>query len=843
MVSTQPATDKRNRPSANGDGATHVPPEATATRPTPAPVDMDMIPAVLKAIARWCVWRYVQDADPETGDVDWDKPPVNAKTGGLASSTNAKTWSTFEDARAAYSRGGLDGVGFVLHVGPGDHDGPVIVAIDLDKCRDPETGVIEDWALQIIRAINSYTEVSPSGRGIRIFLFGWLPPNGRKKGRYENYQTGRYVTVTGQHLEGTPLTVEHRQAELEGVHRSIWRDAGPSGSGQAPSGGSPTNLGADEVVRRAREAKNGNKFERLWTGNLTGHKSRSEADLALCNYLAFWCGPDEGRIDELFRQSGLFRSKWNREDYRKRTIAKALAGRTEFFSGGNGGSHHQSRGNPAAGNGSGRAAETLGCPEGEAGVFRNFTIEERQDGEKKQLVKVGRPIAAVARELFALTDNWPKRVGSELFVEGDEHQPLYLDSTDATFAWIAGRLPDGGHNSLRWAAGEDKVTQAQFFHYLQQAAEHYDAVEGFPHHPPRPRTYYMHPPIAGGDGKSLQALLDRFKPLTLVDRDLILTLILTLAWGGAPGQRPAFLVTTDDEADAHKGRGAGKTAVPRHVAHLFGGLVEASGKDDMAKLKTRLLSPGARRQRVVLIDNIKSLKFSWAELEALITSDVISGHEMFVGEGQRPNTLTNCLTVNGASLSRDMAQRTVVIKVQRPKYSATWDNDTRAFINANRWAIIGDCVNILRRPAARLASYSRWGAWEAGVLSHVGDPAECQRVIAERQEGIDDDANESATVREGFRAELARRQHDADTEAVWIPASVAAWILNESTGERFAKNRAGVYLKTLAIPELRKSDQQAKGWAWRGLQSDLATPLMDLKPLPGRCNAQECDGR
>src|SRR5262249_52334796 len=83
----------------------------------------------------------------------------------------------------------------------------------------------------------------------------------------------------------------------------------------------------------ASRARNGAKFHALWTGDTSGYKSQSEADLALCNLLAFYCGPDPDRIDSLFCQSGLFRSKWQRDDYRQRTITLALQGRTEFYHG------------------------------------------------------------------------------------------------------------------------------------------------------------------------------------------------------------------------------------------------------------------------------------------------------------------------------------------------------------------------------------------------------------------------------------------------------------------------------------------------------------------------------
>jgi putative DNA primase/helicase len=173
-----------------------------STRPKALPVIPKNLPAELEAIDQWVVWRYVSETDPETGEVDWDKPPLNARTLRLASSTDASTWSTFDQALEAYQRGGLDGIGLVLHRAK-DATGPGLVGIDLDKCRNPETGEVEDWAQEIIRDLDSYTEVSPSGRGIRIFLYGTLPPSGRKKGRFECYETGRYVTVTGHRLEGT----------------------------------------------------------------------------------------------------------------------------------------------------------------------------------------------------------------------------------------------------------------------------------------------------------------------------------------------------------------------------------------------------------------------------------------------------------------------------------------------------------------------------------------------------------------------------------------------------------------------------------------------------------------
>jgi hypothetical protein len=305
----------------------------TATaRPQAVPVNLDTIPVRLKQADRWVGWRYVEDVDRETGEVSWDKPPVCARNGGLASSTNPETWASFNDAAAAYQRGHLDGLGFVLSPSPGGD--ARLVGVDLDKCRDPETGDVEPWAAAIVAKLDSYTEVSPSGRGLRIFLLGRLPPKGRKKGKYENYEYGRYVTVTGQQVPGARGTIEYRQDELAAVHKSIFGDTDREESPRATVAKTPTDLDDQEIVRRASGSKNGEKFRRLWEGDRSGYGSASEADLALCSHLAFWCGPgSEARIASLFEQSGLFRSKWKRDDYRARTIEKALKGRTEFYKG------------------------------------------------------------------------------------------------------------------------------------------------------------------------------------------------------------------------------------------------------------------------------------------------------------------------------------------------------------------------------------------------------------------------------------------------------------------------------------------------------------------------------
>lgn len=120
------------------------------------------------------------------------KVPYIAGGVGKASSTDSETWRTFDEAFQALQTGRYDGIGFVFS------SGDPYAGIDLDDCRDPRTGEIEEWAGEIIREFAGYTEVSPSGTGIHIIVRGRAP--NKKRGKVEAYSERRFFTLTGQVL-------------------------------------------------------------------------------------------------------------------------------------------------------------------------------------------------------------------------------------------------------------------------------------------------------------------------------------------------------------------------------------------------------------------------------------------------------------------------------------------------------------------------------------------------------------------------------------------------------------------------------------------------------------------
>lgn len=296
----------------------------------PPQIDLSKVPASLRELRRWVRWRR------ETRDGKPTKVPYSVVTGERAAVTRAEDWSSFEaavrDGRSLWHGGvgfdgvGFDGVGFVFVGGDG------FCGVDLDECIG-ENGVITDGARAIIDRFASYTEISPSGRGVKIFIRATKPQATRCKARnvpgtkaVEVYDRDRFFTVTGRHVAGTPLDVEERQVELDAfcaevLSPKLERPAGATTASAASAGGDADD---DRLLDQARRAVNGAKFVALFDDGDTAAYGGddSAADQALCNMLWFWTG-DLARVDRLFRRSALYRPKWERSSYREPTLVKA----------------------------------------------------------------------------------------------------------------------------------------------------------------------------------------------------------------------------------------------------------------------------------------------------------------------------------------------------------------------------------------------------------------------------------------------------------------------------------------------------------------------------------------
>jgi len=308
-----------------------VAPAFNDTAPGPRPqalcVRRDGISHELARRKRWLVWRYEINKD----GAKWTKVPYDAHTDQHGSSTNADTWATIDVAYQRYLSGGYDGIGFAID----PEDG--IVGIDIDHCINPN-GDITDHALGLVSRFNSYTERSPGNHGLRIFVFGRVTTGGRgghRRNGIEVYPRGQYLTCTGHGLEGFNEAVA---TAPDGTLQDLWDSLNPPKRTETPPYRGAEDPSTDDLslLNLARNAKNGHKFERLWSGDTSDYGGNdSEADMGLCARLAFWTQGDSARMDRLFRASGLMRKKWDeaRADgtYGSVTIEKAIANCTEFY--------------------------------------------------------------------------------------------------------------------------------------------------------------------------------------------------------------------------------------------------------------------------------------------------------------------------------------------------------------------------------------------------------------------------------------------------------------------------------------------------------------------------------
>lgn len=274
-----------------------------ATAPVPLSIVGENIPSELRKLAQWVVWKWEEretDGKPTKVPYCADRPEYKAST------TNQRTWATYSQALHSFRIGKADGVGFVFN------KDDAYCGIDLDKCRNPETGEIKPWAQRIIDNMRSYCEVSPSTKGVKIWVKAKLPSvkSGRRDpvradgkrwnnddaepcdGEIEMYHHSRFFAVTSERLEDGLTTVEPRQEEVDALYREVFGDESEpvsrsngehkqnrqsNGQPLSPSEFSaPTfypamNLCDAEILEVAmrENGKDGSKFKRLWNGEVT----------------------------------------------------------------------------------------------------------------------------------------------------------------------------------------------------------------------------------------------------------------------------------------------------------------------------------------------------------------------------------------------------------------------------------------------------------------------------------------------------------------------------------------------------------------------------------------------
>lgn len=277
----------------------------------------------LKALPNWALWKK------EIVSSKLKKVPYQV-SGKKAKSNDPSTWCKFNTALTAYQDlGGYDGICFMMPVRP-----TRIIFIDIDHCIID--GIIEPWALEIVRQFDSYTERSQSGEGLHLIIEGIKPIRRcRKAGSpFEIYDCLRPCYLTGDVINAH-TTINARQEPLNRLYEDIFPDEMRQAiEPQRKATPKKTCLPDEVLIQKAMQAKNGQEFKALWNGSTMDYGGdESAADMAFANMLAFWTGGNSAQMERIFSLSGLGqRAKWtNRQDYRERTIQKAVSEATEFY--------------------------------------------------------------------------------------------------------------------------------------------------------------------------------------------------------------------------------------------------------------------------------------------------------------------------------------------------------------------------------------------------------------------------------------------------------------------------------------------------------------------------------
>lgn len=274
------------------------------------------IPDELKKLKQWTLWKYHKKEDGT-----FDKPNYQPN-GAYAVVDNPDTWSTFETVLTAYQKDdSFDGIGFVVTKESG------IVGMDLDNVAESPQ---KEKIFKEVEAFQSYTEKSPSGNGIRIFVRGIQEGPNRHVGNFETYDGSKFLSVTG-HVISAQKTITRAPGALVRFYRNHFPEIKPVVlANWKPS----SDMTDEEILNHLKKATNNEKFFVLYSAGDWGkyYSSHSEGDAALCSLIAFYT-QDWDQIDRIFRTSALYRAdKWgDREDYREKTQNWVFSHLTETY--------------------------------------------------------------------------------------------------------------------------------------------------------------------------------------------------------------------------------------------------------------------------------------------------------------------------------------------------------------------------------------------------------------------------------------------------------------------------------------------------------------------------------
>lgn len=262
------------------------------------------IPAELRLLKQWVLWKY-----EDIGAAKPTKVPYQPN-GKLANVTEPATWSTFDDVHKFANS--YSGIGFVF-----SNSDPYSF-IDLDDAEGDDATLQRH--LKVYHEFETYAEVSPSGKGLHLICKGKVPA-GRRRSKIEIYPHDRYATMTGNVYQGRNAIIDC-QSQLT----QLWEQMGSGPVAQSMYNGTDKEKDTDEeIIKRATEAVNGDRFKLLYSGSWQdSYSSQSEADFAIIDIISFYT-QNKTQIARIFISSQLGRrDKAKRKDYVNGMISRSF---------------------------------------------------------------------------------------------------------------------------------------------------------------------------------------------------------------------------------------------------------------------------------------------------------------------------------------------------------------------------------------------------------------------------------------------------------------------------------------------------------------------------------------
>jgi len=739
----------------------------------------DDIPDELKTLRQWVCYRI-----ENRNDIPTKIPYRTDKVGrGNAKTNDPATWHTFDEVleAAAKSANRFDGIGFVLS------ESDPYVFVDLDHVVND--GEMEPWALEMIGRIGSYTEFSRSGAGIHIVTRAKKPgPRCRthSKPQFEIYDDVRLVVFTGRLWPGSPAQINGAQEAVSEIYFDVFgenpQNVPPK---ESTKNARPVGKSDPALIEEALSATNGEKFGRLWNGNIGEYNGdASAADMALCCMLAYWTDKDPARMDRLFRESGLMRDKWDEsrgpKTYGQITIDAANGIVKETYADHTGKRKRRAKRDAGVAKTQTRPVEGLPAIRADCQDLRSVTGQcweaiARANNPPRYFRYIGLPSRLekdddgmlVPRELT------PDRLRHELarvanWVSGeqDESAKPPVDVVRDVLATPNPPLPVLARiTDVPVFAPDGSLSMAEGYHAAGQTYRMSRAGLKIPDIPSAPSS--------GEVDAAKSLILDMISEFPFVDEadraHAVGLLLLPFVRDLIDGPTPNHLVEAP-QAGTGKGLLADVLLTPA-CGKQVSTISEARDDDEWRKRITAQLRSA---RTVVLLDNVTRPLNSGA-LASALTATV--WEDRILGKSENLHIPVRCVwvtTANNPTMTTEIARRCIRIRLDA-KVDRPWFRDgfrqkkLRGWALTNRGELVGAALTLIQAwvcagmPASEtkpLGSYEQWTAIVGGILQHVGVPR--------------------------FLSNLLEFYEQADIEGTMWRQLVEAW------SEKFGQERVGV---------------------------------------------------